>query len=148
MDRGVRGRYLLVADDAIGGLFALDGGGLGGKTGSMFYFAPDTLRWEPMEDMGYSQLVCWCFTGDVGKYYADYRWNGWQEDVKDLPGDKAYNFCPFLWLKAKSLESRTRKAVPLAELYNLQLDIARQLDGIKDGEQIKLEWGSRVDPRS
>ena len=56
--------YLLVADDVIGGFFASDGGGLGGKVGSMFYFAPDSLRWEPI-DMGYSDFVYWCFTGDT-----------------------------------------------------------------------------------
>jgi hypothetical protein len=120
--------FLLVADDVIGGFFALDGGGLGGKFGSMFYFAPDSLRWEPM-DMGYSQFVYWCFTGDVAGYYADYRWKEWQEDVKNLPGDKAFNFVPFLWAKAEDLESRSRRAVPVAELYGLQMDIAKQLDG-------------------
>jgi hypothetical protein len=119
--------YLLVADDVVGGFFALDGGGLGGKVGSMFYFAPDTLRWEPMEDMGYSQFVYWCLTGDTAKYYADYRWNGWQEDVKNLPGDKVFAFYPFLWVTADSLESRHRGAVSVAEQYDVQLDIARQL---------------------
>lgn len=120
--------YLLVADDVIGGFFAQDGGGLGGKVGSMFYFAPDTLRWEPLEDMAYSDFVYWCFTGDVAKYYADYRWDGWQQDAKDLPGDKAFNFAPFLWAKAESMESRSRRAISVAELYDLQLDIARQLE--------------------
>ena len=96
--------FSLVADDVIGGFFALDGGGLGGKVGSMFYFAPDSLCWEPM-NMGYSEFVCWCFTGDVAKYYTDYHWQGWQEDVENLPGDRAFNFVPFLWAKADSLES-------------------------------------------
>ena len=61
----------------------------------MFYFTPTPFVGSRWEDMGYSQLVCWCFTGDVGKYYADYRWNGWQEDVKDLPGDKALQLLSF-----------------------------------------------------
>ena len=69
-DIGERPPCLLVADDVIGGFFALDSGGLGGKVGSMFYFVPDTLIWEPMEDMGYPEFVYWCFTGDVAKYYA------------------------------------------------------------------------------
>jgi hypothetical protein len=123
--------YLLVADDVIGGFFALDGGGLGGKVGSMFYFAPDSLRWEAM-DMGYSDFVYWCFTGDLAKYYADYRWKGWQEDVKNLPGNEVFGFYPFLWAKAESLECRSRKPIPIAEQYDLQLDIAKQLDGQED----------------
>ncbi len=148
-ESGERPSYLLVADDVIGGFFALDGGGLGGKVGSMFYFAPDSVRWEPMEDMGYSDFVYWCFKGDLAKYYTDYRWQGWQEDVKNLPGDMAFNFVPFLWAKAESLESRSRRAVPVAELYDLQMDVAKQLDGIEDGEQItiKLNWGPSVDSR-
>lgn len=120
--------YWLVADDVIGGFFALDGGGLGGAAGSMFYLAPDTLRWEPM-NMGYSQFVYWSFTGDTARYYAGCRWSDWQEEVKNLPGDQAFNFYPFLWAKADRLESRSRKPVPIAELYSLQLDIARQLGG-------------------
>jgi hypothetical protein len=127
-DYGDPAPYLLVADDVIGGFFALDGGGLGGKVGSMFYFAPDSLRWEAM-NMGYSDFVYWCFTGHVAEYYTDYRWRGWQEDVTNLPGDKVFGFYPFLWAKADSLESRSRRPVPVAELYDLQLDIAQQLDG-------------------
>ncbi len=121
--------YLLVADDVIGGFFALDGGGLGGKVGSMFYFAPDSLRWEVMKDMGYSDFVWWCFTGDIAKYYAGYRWEGWQEDVKNLLGNKVFGFYPFLWAKAESLESRYRRPISIAEQYGVQLDIMRQLDG-------------------
>src|SRR5262245_17489748 len=37
--------FLLVADDVIGGFFALDGGAFG-NPGKVFYFAPDTLEWE------------------------------------------------------------------------------------------------------
>ena len=119
--------YWLVADDVIGGVFALDGGGLlCGKVGSIFYYSPDTVCWEPM-DMSYSDFLRWCFTGDVAKYYTEYRWNGWQEDVKNLPGDKVFGFCPFLWAKAESLESRSRRPISIAEQYDLQLDIAKQL---------------------
>ncbi len=120
--------FLLVADDVIGGFFAIDGGGLGGKVGSMFYYAPDSLRWEAM-DMGYSQFVYWCFTGDTAKYYIDYRWSGWQDDLKNLPGDKVFGFVPLLWAKAESLESRSRRPIPIAEQYDLQFDIAKQLGG-------------------
>jgi hypothetical protein len=127
-DYGEPAPYWLVADDVIGGFFALDGGGLAGANGSMFYFAPDALRWETM-NMGYSQFVYWCFTGDTAKYYADYRWRGWQEDVRNLAGDRVFSFYPFLWAKADSLESRSRKSVPIAELYGFQRDIARQLAG-------------------
>ena len=75
----------------------------------------------------YSDFMYWCFKGDVAKYYTAYRWNGWQEDVKSLPGDKVFSFYPFLWTMAESLQSRSRKPIPIAEQYDIQFDIAKQL---------------------
>ena len=40
---------IVVAYDLIGGFFALNGGALGDDTGSMYYYAPDELEWEPLE---------------------------------------------------------------------------------------------------
>jgi hypothetical protein len=40
---------LVVADDAIGGSFAINGGGLDGPQGHVHYFAPDRLKWESLE---------------------------------------------------------------------------------------------------
>ncbi len=47
--------HMLVADDAAGGFFSINGGGLGDDIGSMYYWAPDTLIWEPME-IGYTDF--------------------------------------------------------------------------------------------
>ncbi|MDU2360407.1 MAG: DUF2625 family protein, partial [Campylobacter concisus] len=38
--------YLLVADDVLGGFFAVNGGAFGGKAGNVFYYAPDSGKWE------------------------------------------------------------------------------------------------------
>ena len=40
--------YLLVADDAVGGFFSINGGALGSDQGLMYYWAPDTLEWESL----------------------------------------------------------------------------------------------------
>lgn len=50
--------FLLVADDVVGGFFALNGGGLGEDAGAMYYWAPETLRWESLE-IGYSDFLEW-----------------------------------------------------------------------------------------
>lgn len=55
---GSRGFYL-VADDVVGGFFALDGGGLGPGKNEIFYLSPDSLQWEPTE-LSYSAFVNWC----------------------------------------------------------------------------------------
>lgn len=38
--------YLLVADDILGGFFAINGGAFGGKACNVFYYAPDSGEWE------------------------------------------------------------------------------------------------------
>jgi hypothetical protein len=56
----------VVAVDVLGGVFALNGGGLGSDTG-IHYFAPDSLRWEAL---GSSHLafVEWALTGDLAQF--------------------------------------------------------------------------------
>jgi hypothetical protein len=39
-------QFMIVADDVIGGVFAINAGALGPARGNVYYFAPDTLRWE------------------------------------------------------------------------------------------------------
>src|SRR5262249_17803312 len=48
MSPGTVAPYLLVADDVVGGFFAVDGGGLGIRPGDVCYFPPDTLDWESL----------------------------------------------------------------------------------------------------
>jgi len=50
--------FCLVADDVLGGFFALDGGSLGFATGEVAYFAPDTLAWEGT-GLQYSGFLSW-----------------------------------------------------------------------------------------
>src|SRR5438105_2390913 len=47
--------FYLIADDAVGGSFALNGGALGADRGKVYYYAPDALRWEAC-DFGYSEF--------------------------------------------------------------------------------------------
>ena len=54
--------YLLVADDVLGGFFAVNGGAFGGKAGNVFYYAPDSGKWEDTQ-LGYSQFFTGRFVG-------------------------------------------------------------------------------------
>lgn len=38
--------YLLVANDVLSVFFAINGGAFGGKAGNVFYYAPDSGKWE------------------------------------------------------------------------------------------------------
>jgi Protein of unknown function DUF2625 len=122
--------FLLVADDVIGGFFAIDGGGLGKSPGKVYYWAPDTLEWEEVAD-NYSDFLLFCLNGDLQKYYADYRWKGWVKEVSVISGDQTFNFFPPLWTKeGKSIAKSSRKAIPVEEQYNFNLDMKKKL-GVK-----------------
>jgi Protein of unknown function DUF2625 len=54
--------FYLVADDAVGGFFAINGGAFGDDVKNIYYFAPDALRWEPLK-IGYSSFLEWACTG-------------------------------------------------------------------------------------
>lgn len=112
---------LLVAEDILGGLFALiDNGNIG-------YFAPDTLTWED-NDLSYSEFIYWALHGDTDTYYQDYRWNTWQNDIENLDINNGVSFYPFLWVEEDSFEKRVRKEIPMEEIIQFQFDMASRLD--------------------
>jgi hypothetical protein len=120
LGRGHAPPFLLVGDDVLGGLFAVNGGGLGLTRGNVFYFTPDSLEWEDL-DRGYSEFIRWCLCGDLAFFYEGTRWPGWENDVAVLGGDQAYSIYPPLWAQGPPVQERDRRPVPLAELYSLYI---------------------------
>lgn len=119
--------FLLIADDAIGGFYLLNGGGLGTDTGKIYYFSPDNLEYEPL-DITYSEFLGFCFNNDLDKFYEGNRWNGWREEVSKLKGDQVFNFYPFLWTaEGSDINKSSRKIIPVQEQYSLNLDLRKQL---------------------
>lgn len=115
--------YYLFADDAAGGYFAINGGGLNGKVGNVFYLPPDTLEWEDC-GKGYGDFLNWALTGDLQLFYENLRWENWREEIRDLNGDSVYTFFPFLWTEEGSdINQVSRKRVPIAEHYASTLDL-------------------------
>jgi hypothetical protein len=126
-DLGEQPSFLLVADDAIGGFFAINGGLFGNDAGKIYYLAPDNLKWEPL-DLTYSDFLNFCFNGDLENFYSGLRWTHWKEEVSILQGDKVYNFFPALWTKeGKDIDNNSRKIVSINELYNLNMDARKKL---------------------
>jgi len=119
---------LLVADDVVGGFFAINGGGLTEPPGNAFYFAPDTLRWEDM-GFSYTDFVQWALSGDLARYYAGSRWSGWEAEVTPLHGGQALAIYPFLWTAGAPIGERSRRPVPVDEIYGIAQEMARQLGG-------------------
>ncbi len=125
---GEQPSFLLIADDVLGGFFALNGGGLGNTgIGKVFYFAPDSLNWE-QTDMGYTEFIRFCFSGDLKKFYEGYRWNDWQKDIETLDGNSGISVYPFLWTKeGKDINKDSRRPVPIQELWSLHMEEAKRL---------------------
>lgn len=120
--------YLFIADDAIGGLFAINGGFLGKDAGNIYYFAADSLEWFPME-ISYTEFLLFCFEGKLDQFYEDVRWNSWNDDVKNLGADHAYTFYPFLWTEeGQDVNKVERTVVSIEEAYNFNLDMKEQME--------------------
>lgn len=116
---GLTGKgLLLVADDALGGYFVLNGGALPGEPGGAYYFAPDTLEYEPL-NCGHTALVQFLLGPALADFYKDQRWAGWQEMVATLDGDRCVFIHPPLWSAGPPIEERHKGTVPLAEIIIL-----------------------------
>ena len=119
--------FLLVADDAIGGFFILNGGGLGEDLGKIYYFSPDNLEYEPL-GISYTEFLEFCFNNDLDQFYKGNRWQNWRKEVSELSGDQAFAFYPFLWTEeGKDINKNSRKAISVEEQYHFNLDAKKQL---------------------
>lgn len=126
-DFGQAAPFLLIADDAIGGFFMLNGGGLGKDLGKVYYFSPDNLEYEPL-DLTYTDFLNFCFTHNLDEFYKGYRWINWKEEVSKLNGDEVFNFFPCLWTKeGKDINKISRNPVATEKQYSLNLDFRKQL---------------------
>jgi hypothetical protein len=119
--------FIIVADDVVGGVFAIDTGALGAPR-HVHYFAPDTLEWEDTE-LGHSDWVSWAFEGNLAVFYESTRWPGWEKDIAALSGDQSLSVVPPMWTEGdrKPIAKRDRRAVPAKEQYLLQQQFAKAL---------------------
>lgn len=114
--------FYLVADDVLGGFFAVNGGGFGEETrGKVYYFDPSSLEWENL-DVTYSDFINFCFNGDLELFYKGLRWTNWRNDVRTLDPDKGFTFFPFLFTKeGKDIDKASKAPVPIQELWDFHL---------------------------
>lgn len=119
---GEQPKFVLFADDALGGFFAINGGGLGADVGKIYYLAPEALEWESL-DMGHSQFVEFCLNGNLEEFYGALSWDGRDKLIKEISGDQAIFFFPFLWTtEGKDLSKVTKKPISVQEAYSLKTD--------------------------
>jgi len=126
-NQGRSSGFYLVADDAIGGFFAINGGSFGEDVKNMYYWPPDSLDWEPMK-IGFTDFFVWALSERLAQFYETLRWPSWREDMPALSGDSCFSFYPFLWTKEGSLTTSHRAQVPIQEAFDLKVELLRQLN--------------------
>ena|SRR2546428_5689111 len=147
MGRDLRGAggFLIVAHDAFGGFYLLNGGIMPTvELGGCLYFAPDSLEFERME-MGYGGFLQFCCQGDLEKFYSWARWPGWRQEVASLQTEQGLSFYPFPWSKeGKDLAKTIRRPVPMSELWYVAMETRSQLEKLPRDAEARVSWR---DPR-
>ena len=111
---------LVVALDVLGGVFAINGGGLGFAPGEVCYWAPDTLNWDST-GMAHSSFMHALLAGAFSGFYADLRWEGWEAEVQSLPTDHGlFVYPPLASEQGRDVSRCSRKSVPFAELATMR----------------------------
>lgn len=111
---------LLIADDIIGGFFAINEGGLPGNIGNIFYFSPDTLEWEDL-GIDYWAFIKWALLGDIEIFYKSFRWADWEKKSESVSCEKGILIYPFLWADGPKIIDRVRKIVTIEEIWNINI---------------------------
>jgi len=110
---------LLIAHDAVGGQFALDAGGMTGVAGEVVYRPPSGMEWQSM-DRTLEDWLQWLLREDLGPFYADVRWPGWERELLDLPLGDAIRLSPAPWTAEPwDAAAARRERVPVHELLSL-----------------------------
>jgi len=109
----------LIADDVVGGFFALNGGAWGPDLGNVYYNGPDDLNWQTL-GISFSDFFARSLTPQFAEFYRPYRWDSWREEVAQLPGDRCFSFYPPLWTVEGSPQTSDRRSIPIQEMYALK----------------------------
>ena len=130
---------MIVAYDAVGGFYALNGGAWEGSPGGVHYFPPDTYEWQPLE-LTYSALLRFVFSGDLDAFYAQLRWTGWEAEVAELGADEAISIYPPPGFGNEPLEARARRPVPARELWAFYRSVGEQVRDLPEGAAVQFHF--------
>lgn len=126
-NQGRSSGFYLVADDAIGGFFAINGGAFGEDLQNVYYWPPDSLNWEPLK-MGFTDFFVWALSERLAQFYESLRWTSWREEMAMLTCDQCFHFYPFLWTEEGSVTNSDRRPVPATEAFDSKVGCLRQLN--------------------
>lgn len=129
---GEKPGYLLIADDAFGGFFMLNGGALGKDVGKVYYFSPFYYDFDPM-NVSYTQFLNFCFNGNLDVFYQNKRWKGWREDITKLNNNQVFSFESDLSTEdSGNFNKLTKKIISVEEQYQGNMEVKKEKDLNKD----------------
>lgn len=111
---------IIIGEDVCGGLFSI-------KENVVYYFAPDTLKWESL-DVYYSNFLNWILNNPDGlsQFYETFRWNGWKEFCKNIQLNQGISFYPQLCFEG-NIEDRSKKIISIDEIIKMNIDLSKQI---------------------
>jgi hypothetical protein len=117
------GDVVFVANDVLGGIFALNGARFGpADLGQIFHLAADSVAWSCL-DIGYADFVAWCLTGDRDALYDRFaRLPAFREPAPAI--SMAWSFYPFLWTKEAGAAPPAARVVPADEVMRLRIEFS------------------------
>lgn len=120
---------IIVADDVLGGLFALNGGRFGaGGQGEVFHLAADDTVWVPL-GVGHTDFVAWCLNGELAQIYGPLTQLDEYQALARPAFDATYSFYPFLWTEeAKDCRPSVR-VISADESLKVRLDLCGFITG-------------------
>jgi hypothetical protein len=109
--------YFIIAYDVLGGIFAIDGGGLGINKGEVCYLPPELGSWGGL-GISHADFTQWAIEGDtLPSFYEGFRWSKWKEDTQKLNLSSAFFFYPPLsTTEGRNLETSHHSPVPISQL--------------------------------
>lgn len=116
--------YFIIADDVFGGVFAFKKTGIN-EGSTIYYLAPDTLEWEDLEIV-YPEFLTFFLNDKSNKFYETFKWESFSKDTEDIKPDQGILIYPYLWSKECNIEDASKKAVPMIELIQLNIEFRKK----------------------
>ena len=117
--------YLIVADDVVGGVFALrESENAKMEDAIVYYFGANNLTWYSLH-INYITFIQFCFHGNMDRFYGDFRWEGWQTEVRSINSNQTISCYPLLWTKEGKDISLNRKVISVQECWNNYAKVSR-----------------------
>lgn len=121
-----RGNKLVIAYDIFGGIYAIGNGDFESEKRNIWYFAPNSLEWEPL-GITYPQFIAWICSENIKDFYIDFTWSGIENVIKDVKRNQAILIYPFLWANECNIETAKKTLVPLEELIAINQDYKKMI---------------------